>query len=135
MTRDVQTVSPEAMIVEAAEKMKAFNVGAIPIAEGDHLLGMITDRDIAIRIVAERRDAQTTKVSEVMSPEPICCFEDQSIEEAARLMTERQIRRLPVLDREQRLVGLVSLDDLAARAGEHALSGRTLEEVAVRSEK
>lgn len=134
MTRDVQTLPPEATIKQAAESMKAADIGAIPICEEGRLLGMITDRDIAIRGVAEGRHPEETKASEIMSRDVIACREDQTIEEVARLMQEIQIRRLPVVDAEQRVIGIVSLDDLATRAGEHGLSGKTLEEVAAKPE-
>lgn len=134
MTRDVRILSPEATIKEAAENMREANIGAIPICEDGRLLGMITDRDIAVRAVAEGRNPEETRIREIMSEDILSCSEEQPVGEAAKLMQEKQVRRLPVVDQEQRVVGIVSLDDLATRAGEHGLSGKTLEEVATKPE-
>ena len=113
MTRDAQVVGPEDTIQEAADKMKDFDVGPLPVCEGDRLLGLVTDRDIAVRATAEGFDPWTTKVREVMTPGVIFCFEDQDVAEAARLMKDKQVRRLVVLNRDKRLVGIVTLGDLA----------------------
>jgi CBS domain-containing protein len=90
---------------------------------------MLTDRDIIVRAVAEGRDPRETRVSDVMTPDVRYCFEDQDVEEAARVMNDLQIRRLPILNRSKRLVGIVSLGDLAVRTGNTALSGQALEGV------
>jgi CBS domain-containing protein len=113
MTRDAQVVGPEDTIQEAADKMKDFDVGPLPVCEGDRLLGLVTDRDIAVRATAEGFDPWTTKVREVMTPGVIFCFEDQDVAEAARLMKDKQVRRLVVLNRDKRPVGIVTLGDLA----------------------
>jgi CBS domain containing-hemolysin-like protein len=94
--------------------MRAANVGSLPVGEGDRLLGMITDRDIVVRCVADGIDCHRRTVRDVMSAELLVCFDDQPAEEAERLMTEYRVRRLPVLDQNQRLVGIVSLEDLSA---------------------
>ncbi len=112
MTSPVHVVQPGASVVAAADKMRAANVGSLPVGEGDRLLGMITDRDIVVRCVAAGSDCHKRTVREVMSAELLVCFDDQPVEEARRLMTEYKVRRLPVLDHGQRLVGIVSLDDL-----------------------
>lgn len=119
MTRDVQMASPDQSIREAARWMADLGCGALPVAEGDRLVGMITDRDIAVRAVANGLSADTP-VRNVMSSEVMYCFEDQSVEEIARNMRDIQVRRLPVLTREKRLVGIVSLGDLALDAEEPA---------------
>jgi CBS domain-containing protein len=112
MSSPVHVVQPGASVVAAADKMRAANVGSLPVGEGDRLLGMITDRDIVLRCVAAGSDCHRRTVREVMSGELLVCFDDQPVEEARRLMSEYKVRRLPVLDDRQRLVGLVSLDDL-----------------------
>ncbi len=129
MTRDVEVVSPDATLKEAAEKMKSLDVGVIPVCDGERLVGMLTDRDITIRATAEGRDPNTTKVSETMTPDVAYCYEDQDIAAAALIMEERQIRRLPILSRDKRVVGIVALGDLAVDTGDEELSGEVLEEV------
>jgi CBS domain-containing protein len=128
MTRNVEVVQPNSVLQEAAGKMKSLNVGSLPVCDNRKLLGIITDRDIAIRAVADGRDPASTKVSETMSPDLVYCFEDQDIKDAANLMERHQIRRLPILDRNQQLVGIVSLGDLAVET-KNKLSGEVLEEV------
>ena len=129
MTRDVEVVNPEATLAEAALKMRDLNVGPVPVCDGRRVQGIITDRDVTVRATAEGRDPNTTKVREVMSPNPVFCYEDQDIHEAARLMQEKQIRRVMVLNREKDLVGIVSLGDLAVESGDDKLSGQTLEDI------
>jgi CBS domain-containing protein len=110
--------------------MKTLEVGVLPVSTGDRLVGMLTDRDIALRVVAEDHDPATTPVCQVMTPESVSCFEDQDVTEAARVMEERRIRRLPVLNRQHQLVGLVSLDDVATRTGDPELAGEVLRHAA-----
>ena len=129
MTTDVETVTSDASLMEAAAQMKSLDVGLIPVCDGEELKGTLTDRDITVRATAEGLDASQTRVSEIMSTDVVYCFEDQEIEEAMSLMEARQIRRLPVLSREKRLVGIVSLGDLAVHAGQSELLGDTLKEV------
>jgi CBS domain-containing protein len=129
MTRGVECVPPDCTLQEAAQKMKALDVGPLPICDNDRLAGMLTDRDITVRAVAEGLDPRTTRVRDVMTPEVVWCFDDQDVEEAARLMKEKQIRRLLVLNRDKRLVGIVSLGDLAVETGDEQLAGETLEKV------
>ena len=129
MTRGVETILPTAGIFEAAKKMKDLNVGAIPVCDGTRLQGMITDRDIVIRVVAEKRQADSTKVQDAMTPNVTYCYEDQSIEEAARLMEREQIRRLPIVNREKQLVGIVSLGDVATKTDAPQTAAKTLEGV------
>ena len=112
MTQDVAIANPAQSIAEAARMMAECDSGALPVGEDDRLVGMITDRDIAIRAVA-RDLPPDTPVSECMSKEVLYCFQDEDVEHVAENMGEQQVRRLPVLDREKRLVGIVSLGDLA----------------------
>jgi CBS domain-containing protein len=129
MTRGAACTHPEATLQEAAERMKSLDVGALPVCHNDKLVGMLTDRNIAIRSVAEGQDPWTDKVRDIMTPEVFYCFEDQDVSDVAELMQAKQVRRLPVLNRDKRLVGIVSLGDLAVRTGNEQLAGKTLEEV------
>ncbi|MBX6312212.1 MAG: CBS domain-containing protein [Isosphaeraceae bacterium] len=129
MTRQVEVIPPDAPVQEAAEKMRVLDVGPLPVCDGDRLVGMVTDRDITVRATAEGRDPYSTKVREVMSADVIYCFEDEDIERAAQLMKDKQIRRLAVLDRNQRLVGIVSLGDLAVQTGNQQKAGEVLEDI------
>ncbi len=113
MTRDVQSVTPQQNIRDAASLMARIDSGALLVHENDRLVGMLTDRDIAIRAVAAGRDGQTP-VGEVMTHGVRYCFTDEDVSHVARNMADIQIRRLPVLDREKRLVGVVSLGNIAA---------------------
>ncbi|HEX2861991.1 MAG TPA: CBS domain-containing protein [Lacunisphaera sp.] len=128
MTPHARCIGPDSTLVEAAEQMGELDVGSLPICSNDRLAGIVTDRDLALRGITGERDARTTRVREVMSPGIVYVFDDQDVEEAARLMEVKQIRRLPVLNREKRLVGIVSLGDLAVDAG-MALSGEALREI------
>jgi CBS domain-containing protein len=112
MSTDVQTISPDDTIEEAAQEMRDGDFGLVPVVEDEELIGVITDRDIAIRAVAEGKDSGTP-VREVMSEGVVWASEDDSIEDAARIMSDNQIRRLPIVDEEQHLVGIVSLGDFA----------------------
>jgi CBS domain-containing protein len=132
MTPKVEVIPPDAKLADAAKKMKELDVGAVPVCDGESLCGMITDRDIAVRAVAEGRDPRKTKVRDAMTSDVAYCFEDQEYEEAARLMRERQIRRLPILNREKRLVGIVSLADLS-RKGDDTVTAQTVEDVSTPS--
>lgn len=115
MSRDVKTVTPEQHIQEAARIMLDTDIGALPVGENDRLVGMITDRDIAVRGVAAGKSASAC-VREVMTPEVRYCFDDEDAAHVARTMADEQIRRLPVIDRDKRLVGIVALADLATLA-------------------
>src|SRR5258705_8020186 len=108
MTRDVRVANPNETIRDAARMMGEINAGSLPVGENDRLVGVITDRDIAIRAVAEGK-APTTKVSEIMSREVLYCFDDQDVEEVAQNMADVKVRRMPVVNREKRLVGIISL--------------------------
>jgi CBS domain-containing protein len=129
MSRDVTHTHPGATLQEAAAKMKAIDVGLLPVCDHQRLIGMITDRDITLRATAEGESPVQIRVGDIMTEEVISCFEDQDVAEAARLMEDKQIRRLPVLNRNRRLVGIVSLGDLAVEGGDERLAGKALEEV------
>jgi CBS domain-containing protein len=112
MTRDVRVASPDESIRQAAETMASLDAGILPVGEKDRLVGMITDRDIAIRGIAKGKGPDA-KVRDVMTEDVKYCFDDQQVEEVSRNMADIQIRRLPVLNRDKRLVGILSLGDIA----------------------
>jgi CBS domain-containing protein len=129
MTKGAECVTPSTSLQEAASKMKTLDVGPLPVCEGDQLVGMLTDRDITVRATAEALPPRLGQVRDVMTPDAVYCFEDQDVQEAAGLMQEHQVRRLVVLNRDKRLVGIVSLGDLAVETGDEKLAGETLEQV------
>ena len=129
ITHDPEVIHPETTLIEAAQKMKSMDIGMLPVCDGDRLVGVITDRDITVRGVAQGYDPKTARVQEVMTPEVIYCFDDEDVKDVAKKMEEEQVRRLPVLNREKRLVGIVSLGDLAVRTGKEKLAGEVLERV------
>ena len=125
MTRDVRLVKPDQTIRDAAHMMSELDIGALPVEDNDRLVGMITDRDIAVRAVGEGRGPET-KVRDVMSADIRYCYEDQSIDEVTQNMGEQRVRRLPVLSREKRLVGILSLGDLAIDESAQEEAGEAL---------
>ena len=120
MTRDVRVANPAETIRQAAQTMAQLDAGVLPVGENDRLVGMITDRDIAVRAVAAGK-APDTPIRDIMSSDVCYCFDDQDINDVAVNMADIQVRRLPVVDRNKRLVGILSLGDLAL----HATSGLT----------
>ncbi|MFL6745160.1 MAG: CBS domain-containing protein [Sphingomicrobium sp.] len=128
MTRDVETVRPDQPVQEAARFMLRADAGSIPVTEGERLIGMITDRDIAVRGIAKGYGPDTP-VRDLMTNDIVCARIDEDVEEIASRMSEAQVRRLPVIDQEERLCGIVSLGDLAREAddecAEQALEGVT----------
>lgn len=128
MSSDVRCTGPNNTLVEAAGLMRSLDAGAIPVCDNDRLAGMVTDRDIALRAVADGRDPGKTRVNEVMTPGIVYVFDDQSVEEASNVMEKNQIRRLPVLNRDKRLVGIVSLGDIAV-SSRPATGGEVLKAV------
>jgi CBS domain-containing protein len=112
MTRDVRVASPEETLQKAAQTMASLDAGVLPVGENDRLVGMITDRDIAIRGIAKGKGPKA-KVRDVMTEDVKYCFDDQEIEEVTRNMADIQVRRLPVLNRDKHLIGILSLGDVA----------------------
>jgi CBS domain-containing protein len=127
MSRDVAVASPTESIRNAAKVMAKIDAGVLPVGENDRLVGMITDRDIAIRAVAQGK-SPTTKVRDIMSEEVLYCYDDQDLDEVAQNMSEKKIRRLPVVNREKRLVGIISLGDLA-RNEDAGKTGETISHI------
>lgn len=127
MTHDVQLTSPGDTMERAAQMMATIDSGVLPVGEQDRLIGVVTDRDLVVRGLADGKDPKSTPVRDVMSDQVRYCFEDEDLDHVAENMAELQVRRLPVVDRGKRLVGIVSLGDIAtqhepSKAGE-ALSG------------
>ena len=127
MTADVSFVGPETSILEIARKMRDADIGATPVVENDRLVGMVTDRDIVVRAVAEGEIGSKT-ARDAMSPRILYCFEDDTVESVLENMGDQQIRRLPVVNRDKRLVGVVSLGDLAL-SGKRKSAGEALKEI------
>jgi CBS domain-containing protein len=126
MIPDVYVIRPDATLQEAAQQMKASHIGSLLVHGGEQAIGILTDRDMTIRAVAEGRDPTTTKVRDIMTPEVIWCREDTDIASAIQLMKEKQIRHLAVGDQHQNLVGIVSLYALALRTGDETLAGTAI---------
>ncbi len=129
MTRQVEEIGPDATIQDAARKMRTLDVGSLPVCKDGEVVGLITDRDIAIRAVAAGRDPNQTLVRDAMTERTFHCYEDQDVDVAVKLMEKEQIRRVPVFDRNERLAGIFSLGDLAERVGNDHLSGEALERI------
>src|SRR5262245_29986213 len=129
MTRGAECTHPDATIREAAIRMQSLDVGSLPVCENDRLIGMVTDRDVTVRTTAAGAHPNDARVRDAMTPQAHFVFEDQDVVEAARLMKEKQIRRLPVLSRGKQIVGIVSLGDLAVETQDEQLVGNTLEAV------
>ena len=132
MTSGPRCVAPDTKLTEAAKLMAELDVGALPVCDNDQLAGMVTDRDIAVRAVAAGRDPNQTTVQDAMTGGIVFIYEDDDVEEAARLFETKRIRRLPVLNREKRMVGIISLGDLAVNASA-GLGGEALKEVSTPS--
>ena len=118
MTRGVLTLTPEDSMLQAAQAMETLDVGVIPVCDGERLVGLVTDRDLVLRGLAQCYPADTTRLGGLITRQVQCCGEDDSLDEVLQRMGEASIRRLPVLDGNQRLVGMVTLGDVAARCGE-----------------
>jgi CBS domain-containing protein len=129
MTADVKVIRPDSTVKAAAEQMRELNVGALPVCDGERLVGMLTDRDITIRAVAEGRNPETTRAADCMSPEILYCFEDDELDQAHRIMKQYQVRRLPVISRDKKLVGILAIGDLAIKTDETEKVGQTVEEI------
>ncbi len=128
MTREVRLARPEQTIQEAAKQMAELDIGALPVEENDRLVGMITDRDIAVRAVAQGRGPDC-RVRDVMSTEIKYCFEDQTVDDVTQNMGDLRVRRLPVVNRDKRLVGILSLGDIALEDGAQDEAGEALTQI------
>ena len=128
MTPNPSTIEPNQSVVEAARIMKQEDAGVVPVTENGRLTGMVTDRDIAIRVVAEGKDPKSTNVGEVASTNLVTLDPQQELDEALRLMAQHQVRRLPVVEEDGRLVGVVAQADVA-RKGDDAKTGQVVQEI------
>ena len=128
MTADVTYVRPDTPILEVARKMRDADIGSTPVVNEDRLIGMVTDRDIVVRVVAVGGDPATTLARDAMSPGILYCFEDDSVESVLENMGDQQVRRLPVINSDKRLVGYVSLGDLSL-SGKRKAAGEALQEI------
>lgn len=126
MTNAVNRVTPETAINETATMMRQDDIGALPVEKDDKLVGMVTDRDIVTRILGNVQKASDAKVSDAMTEEVLYCFEDDDVANVAENMSAKQVRRMPVVDHDKRLVGIVSLGDIACNA-RNEVSGEALE--------
>lgn len=133
MTRGVRSLSPKDSVVMAARAMQELDVGSIPVCNEERLVGIVTDRDLVLRGIAQDRLGADTPIDDVMTRQPLWCFEDQPIEDVAACMRKSQVRRVPVIDRENQLVGMVSLGDLAVK-GDQEQAGRALRSISVPAE-
>ena len=124
MHKGVEWVSPDTSIVALAKKMQQFDIGAIPVGENDRLIGMVTDRDVVIRGVADGKDPSKLTARDVMTKGVIYCRDSEDVDEVARITESKQIRRLPVIDANKRMVGMISLGDVS-----HAASREVAAEV------
>ena len=129
MTIGALTIDAGHSLARTAQKMAAHDVGLLPVTENRQLVGAISDRDIVVRALANQRDPERCKVRDIMTAQVAVCFEDQDVDEAAHLMKQQQIRRLFVLDKDQSLVGMLSLSDLAKRGRDEQVGGQVLEAV------
>lgn len=128
MTSNPSHLATSSSIVEAARLMKSEDVGSIPVTEGDRLVGIVTDRDIALRVVAEGKDVQTVTVGEIASKELVTVDPQQDLDEALRLMAQHQVRRLPVVEEDGRLVGILAQADVAQQ-GDDKKTGQVVEQI------
>ena len=113
MHAPAEWVEADTPVAEVARRMKAADIGALPVGRNDRLIGMVTDRDLALRVLGEVRDPATTTAEQVMTPRIVWCLTTQTVEDAMHMMEQKKIRRLPVIDEKKRLVGMLSLGDIA----------------------
>lgn len=128
MTEPAITVGPDDALSLVAARMREHGIGALPVVEGERLVGIVTDRDLVVSLVEEPGESEGLRTRHIMTADVVCCYEDDGIEGAAHTMGDYQIRRLPVLDRSGKLVGIVSLGDIAENVSEQ-LAGETLGEI------
>ena len=129
MTRDPVCCSPNDTVKKAAELMKAEDVGPLPVVEAGKLVGIVTDRDLVLNVLARGLDAANTKVSEAMTRDPISCKEQEALEDALEKMSTYQIRRLPVVDDQGRILGIIAQADIATRIQDPEVAGEVVQEV------
>lgn len=129
MSTRVAIVKADATVRDAAREMRNMDIGVLPVSENDKLVGMITDRDITIRAVAEGRNPDQISVRDAMTRDLVSCYEDQELTEVSRIMQERQVRRVVVLNHQEQLVGIASMGDLVVQSGNEQMGGNMLQSV------
>ena len=129
MTKDPASCSASETITKVAGLMKQHDVGAVPVVESDRLVGIVTDRDIVLKVVAGGRNPEQAAVKEAMTPNPVSCKEDDDLEYALRVMKERQVRRMPIVDGGGRLTGIIAQADVATRVHKDAKTGELVEAI------
>jgi len=129
MTRDVETVRRDTLLTDAAERMRTHDIGILPVWDGEQLQGIVTDRDIAVRAIVNNQKPELLRCQNVMTQNVVFCFEDQEVTEAGRIMQDHKIRRLPVINRQRHLVGIISIGDIALGTGDTKLVGVSVQEV------
>ena len=132
MTRDVACCVPHDSVEHAARMMKNQDVGPIPVVdshESNRLVGIVTDRDLAIKVIAEGGDPRNTRVGDVMTSDPVTCTEDDSVKDAMEAMSGHQVRRIPIVDDDNHIVGIISQADIATRVGDTEKTGDVVEEI------
>jgi len=129
MESRLEVVGPNQSLAEAAQKMRDADVGSLPVVEDAKLIGIVTDRDIVVRCVAEGADPKATSVRQAASQDVVHCLADQSLEDASKIMAAAQVRRLPVIDHDRRLVGIVALGDISRERSSSAEAGIALHEI------
>jgi CBS domain-containing protein len=129
MTRDVEIARRDTLLSEAAERMRGHDIGMLPVCDGDQLVGMVTDRDITVRATANKLHPEMVRCQDVMTPNVVFCFEDQDVADAGAIMQKHKIRRLPVVNRQRRLVGIISIGDIALGTGDTKLVGVSVQEI------
>jgi CBS domain-containing protein len=129
MTKDPASCNASETVTKVASLMKQHDVGSVPVAESDRLVGIVTDRDIVLKVVAAGRNPEQTPVRDAMTPNPVCCREDDDVEQALKLMKERQVRRMPIVDGSGRLSGIIAQADVATRVNKDAKTGELVEAI------
>jgi len=129
MTRDVETVRRDTLLTDAAERMRTHDIGILPVWDGEQLQGIVNDRDIAVRAIVKNQQPELLRCQDVMTQNVVFCFEDQEVTEAGRIMQDHKIRRLPVINRQRHLVGIISIGDIALGTGDTKLVGVSVQEV------
>ncbi len=129
MSSPVEMIAPDVMVTEAAEKMKSRDVGVLPVEKDGDIVGIITDRDIVVRVIADGLDPQRTPVSKAMTSGAVCCSEDTDMEEAARIMEEKQIHRLVVIGDDNTISGVLSIGDIAIKMKDEHILHEVLEKI------
>jgi len=129
MTRNVECIAPETPIEDAAKRMKSLDVGFLPVCENDRLVGVVTDRDVVLRVVAEGKKSSECLARDIMTEEVCWCYEDLTVEEVADFMAKKEVRRVLILNRDKRLTGVISIGDLSQARGEQLKAGETMKEI------